>query len=133
MTYDEAMARFGTDRPDLRIPLELVEVGDLVKDTEFKVFAGPAGDPGGRVAAIRAPGAGTLARSAIDDYTRYVATYAAKGLAYIKVNDLAAGRDGCNRPSSSSCPTMRCTESWNELPPGRRPHLLRRGYVEDRQ
>ena len=98
MTYDEAMARFGTDRPDLRIPLELVEVGDLVADTEFKVFAGPARDPGGRVAALRAPGAGGLARSAIDDYTRYVATYAAKGLAYIKVNDLAAGRDGMQSP-----------------------------------
>ena len=98
MTYDDAMARFGTDRPDLRIPLELVEVGDLVADTGFKVFSGPANDPGGRVAALRAPGASGLARSAIDDYTRYVATYAAKGLAYIKVNDLAAGRDGLQSP-----------------------------------
>ena len=98
MTYDEAMARFGTDRPDLRNPLELVEVGDLVADTEFKVFAGPANDPGGRVAALRAPGASGLARSVIDDYTRFVARYAAKGLAYIKVNDLAAGRDGLRSP-----------------------------------
>ena len=98
MTYDEAMARFGTDRPDLRNPLELVEVGDLVADTEFKVFAGPANDPGGRVAALRAPGAGGLARSVIDDYTRFVARYAAKGLAYIKVNDLAAGREGLQSP-----------------------------------
>ena len=98
MTYDEAMARFGTDRPDLRNPLELVEVGDLVADTEFKVFAGPANDPGGRVAALRAPGASGLARSVIDDYTRFVARYAAKGLAYIKVNDLAAGRDGLQSP-----------------------------------
>ena len=98
MTYDEAMARFGTDRPDLRNPLELVEVGDLVVDTEFKVFAGPANDPGGRVAALRAPGAGGLARSVIDDYTRFVARYAAKGLAYIKVNDLAAGREGLQSP-----------------------------------
>ncbi len=98
MTWDEAMERFGTDRPDLRNPLELVEVGDLVADTEFKVFSGPAGDPGGRVAALRAPGAGGMARSAIDAYTRYVATYAAKGLAYIKVNDRAAGRDGLQSP-----------------------------------
>ena len=98
MTWDEVMARFGTDRPDLRNPLELVEVGDLVADTEFKVFAGPANDPGGRVAALRAPGAGGLARSVIDDYTRFVATYAAKGLAYIKVNDRAAGREGLQSP-----------------------------------
>ena len=98
MTYAEAMERFGTDRPDLRNPLELVEVGDLVADTEFKVFAGPAGDPDGRVAALRAPGAGGLARSAIDEYTRYVAAYAAKGLAYIKVNARGAGRDGLQSP-----------------------------------
>lgn len=98
MTWDEAMERFGTDRPDLRNPLELVEVGDLVADTEFKVFSGPANDPGGRVAALRAPGAGGMARSAIDAYTRHVATYAAKGLAYIKVNDRAAGRDGLQSP-----------------------------------
>ena len=98
MTWDEAMARFGTDRPDLRNPLELVEVGDLVADTEFKVFAGPANDAGGRVAALLAPGAGGLARSAIDEYTRFVATYGAKGLAYIKVNDRAAGREGLQSP-----------------------------------
>ena len=98
MTYGEALARFGTDRPDLRNPLELVEVGDLVADTEFKVFAGPANAPGGRVAALRAPGAGALARSAIDDYTRFVGTYGAKGLAYIKVNDRAAGRNGMQSP-----------------------------------
>ena len=98
MTCDEAMARFGTDRPDLRNPLELVEVGDLVADTEFKVFAGPANDPGARVAALKAPGAGALPRSAIDDYTRFVGAYGAKGLAYVKVNDLAAGRDGLQSP-----------------------------------
>ena len=98
MTYDEAMARFGTDRPDLRNPLELVEVGDLVADTEFKVFAGPANDSGGRVAALTVPGGGALPRSVIDDYTRYVATYGAKGLAYIKVNDPATGRDGLQSP-----------------------------------
>ena len=98
MTCDEAVARFGTDRPDLRNPLELVEVGDLVADTEFKVFAGPANDPGARVAALKAPGAGALPRSAIDDYTRFVGTYGAKGLAYVKVNDLAGGRDGLQSP-----------------------------------
>ena len=98
MTWAEAMARFGTDRPDLRNPLELVEVSDLVADTQFKVFAGPANDPGGRVAALKAPGAGALARSAIDDYTRFVTVYGAKGLAYIKVNDLAAGREGLQSP-----------------------------------
>ena len=98
MTYDEAMSRYGIDRPDLRIPLELVEVGDLVASCEFKVFAGPAGDPNGRVAALRAPGAGGLARSAIDDYTRFVGIYGAKGLAYIKVNDRARGREGLQSP-----------------------------------
>ena len=98
MTCEEAMARFGTDRPDLRNPLELVEVGDLVADTEFKVFAGPAGDPGARVAALKAPGAGALPRSVIDDYTRFVGTFGAKGLAWIKVNDLARGRDGLQSP-----------------------------------
>ena len=98
MTYDEAMARFGTDRPDLRNPLELVEIGDLVADTEFKVFARPANAPGSRVAALKAPGAGTLPRSAIDDYTRFVATCGAKGLAYVRVNDLARGREGLQSP-----------------------------------
>ena len=99
MTYDEAMARFGTDRPDLRNPLELVEIGDLVADTEFKVFARPAKAPGSRVAALKAPGAGAaLPRSAIDDYTRFVGTCGAKGLAYVKVNDLAKGREGLQSP-----------------------------------
>ena len=98
MNWDEAIERFGTDRPDLRNPLELVEVGDIVADTEFKVFAGPANDPRGRVAALRAPGAAGLARAAIDEYTRYVATYAAKGLAYIKVNNRGAGRNGLQSP-----------------------------------
>ena len=98
MTCEEAMARFGTDRPDLRNSLELVEVGDLVADTEFKVFAGPASDPAARVAALKAPGAGAMPRSTIDDYTRFVGTYGAKGLAYVKVNDLAGGRAGLQSP-----------------------------------
>ena len=98
MTYAEAMQRYGSDKPDLRIPLELTEVTDLVRDCEFKVFATPAQDPGGRVAALRVPGGGTLARSAIDEYTAFVARYGAKGLAYIKVNARARGREGLQSP-----------------------------------
>ena len=98
MTYYEAVERFGIDRPDLRIPLELVEVGDLMQGIEFKVFADPAADPDGRVAALRLPGGGTLSRKEIDDYTAYVARYGARGLAYIKVNDPAKGREGLQSP-----------------------------------
>ena len=82
----------------MRNPLELVEVGDLMSDVEFKVFAGPANSPDGRVAAMRAPGGGRLTRKQIDDYAEFVAIYGAKGLAYIKVNDAAAGRDGLQSP-----------------------------------
>ena len=98
MSYRQAMARFGTDRPDLRNPLELVEVADLVRDSDFKVFSRPARDAGGRVAALRAPGGGTLPRSVIDDYTRWVGAYGAKGLAYIKVNERERGREGLQSP-----------------------------------
>ncbi|GMW08266.1 MAG: aspartate--tRNA(Asp/Asn) ligase [Nevskiales bacterium] len=98
MTHAEAVERFGIDRPDLRIPLELVEVGDLMRGVEFKVFAEPATDPDGRVAALKLPGGGTLTRKEIDDYTAYVARYGAKGLAYIKVNDPAKGREGLQSP-----------------------------------
>jgi len=98
MRYAEAMQRFGIDRPDLRIPLELVEVGDLLKAVEFKVFAQPANDANGRVAALRVPKGGELSRKQIDDYTAFVAQYGAKGLAYIKVNDAAKGRDGLQSP-----------------------------------
>jgi len=98
MPYAEAMERYGSDRPDLRNPLELTGVSDLMTDVEFKVFAGPAKDPHGRVAALRVPGGGALTRGQIDDYTRFVGIYGAKGLAYIKVNDLAAGRDGLQSP-----------------------------------
>jgi len=96
--YAEAMSRFGTDRPDLRNPLEMVEVGDLMAGVEFQVFAGPAADPESRVAALRAPGGGVLTRKQIDDYTAYVGNYGARGLAYIKVNDRGAGRDGLQSP-----------------------------------
>jgi aspartyl-tRNA synthetase len=98
MTFAEAMRRFASDKPDLRIPLELVDVADLVKDCDFKVFAGPAKDPKGRVAALRVPGAGSLPRSQIDEYTAFVARYGAKGLAYIKVNERAKGREGLQSP-----------------------------------
>ncbi len=98
MTFAEAMRRFGSDKPDLRIALELVDVADLVRDCDFKVFAGPARDPGGRVAALRVPGGAGMPRSQIDDCTAYVARYGAKGLAYIKVNERAKGRDGLQSP-----------------------------------
>jgi aspartyl-tRNA synthetase len=99
MTYAEAMRRYASDKPDLRIPLELVDVADLVADSEFKVFAAPAADKEGRVAALRVPGGGEkLSRKQIDDYQAYVARYGAKGLAYVKVNDAAKGRDGLQSP-----------------------------------
>ncbi|OGI52150.1 MAG: aspartate--tRNA ligase, partial [Candidatus Muproteobacteria bacterium RIFCSPHIGHO2_01_60_12] len=98
MSYDEAVRRFGSDRPDLRVPLELADVGDLMKNVEFKVFAGPANNPAGRVAALRVPRGGELPRSQIDGYTAFVGQYGAKGLAYIKVNDAAKGRDGLQSP-----------------------------------
>jgi aspartyl-tRNA synthetase len=98
MTFAEAMRRYGSDKPDLRIPLELADVADLVKDCDFKVFAGPAKDPKGRVAALRVPGGGAMPRSQIDGYTEFVGRYGAKGLAYIKVNERARGRDGLQSP-----------------------------------
>jgi aspartyl-tRNA synthetase len=98
LSFAEAMRRFGSDKPDLRNPLELADVADLVKDCDFKVFAGPANDANGRVAALRAPQGGKLTRKEIDDYTAFVARYGAKGLAYIKVNDTGKGREGLQSP-----------------------------------
>jgi aspartyl-tRNA synthetase len=98
MTYAEAMDRFGSDKPDLRIPLELVDVSDLMGEVDFKVFSSPANDPRGRVAALKVPGGNNLSRKEIDDYTKYVSIYGAKGLAYIKVNDIDAGREGLQSP-----------------------------------
>ena len=98
MTYQEAVRRFGSDRPDLRVPLELVDVADLMQGVDFKVFSGPARDPNGRVAALRLPRGGELSRKEIDDYTKFVSIYGARGLAYIKVNALAKGRDGLQSP-----------------------------------
>ncbi|AUO04001.1 aspartate--tRNA ligase [Serratia marcescens] len=98
MTFAEAMCRFGSDKPDLRNPLELVDVADLVKDVEFKVFSGPANDAKGRVAAIRVPGGAQLTRKQIDEYGAFVNIYGAKGLAWLKVNDRAAGMEGVQSP-----------------------------------
>jgi aspartyl-tRNA synthetase len=98
MTFGEAMRRFGSDKPDLRVRLELTEITDLVKDVDFKVFSGPANAPGGRVAALRVPGGSELSRGEIDGFTEFVGIYGARGLAYIKVNDLAKGRDGLQSP-----------------------------------
>jgi aspartyl-tRNA synthetase len=89
MTYHEAMNRYGSDKPDMRVTLEIVDVGDAMQDVAFKVFSGPANDPKGRVAALRIPGGASLSRSEIDSYTEFVKIYGAKGLAYIKVNDVA--------------------------------------------
>lgn len=98
MTFDEAVRRFGTDRPDMRCSLELVDVADLMQGVEFKVFSGPAKDPKGRVAALRLPKGCELTRKQIDGYTKFVGIYGARGLAYIKVNELAKGREGLQSP-----------------------------------
>lgn len=98
LTYAEAMRRFASDKPDLRIPLELVDVADVLKDVDFKVFSGPANDPAGRVAALKLPKGCEMSRKEIDDLTQFVAIYGAKGLAYIKVNDRTAGLEGLQSP-----------------------------------
>ncbi|HFQ5314994.1 TPA: aspartate--tRNA ligase [Vibrio vulnificus] len=98
MPFSEAIRRFGSDKPDLRNPLELVDVADLVKDVDFKVFSGPANDEKGRVAVIRVPGGAELTRKQIDEYTGFVNIYGAKGLAWMKVNDRAAGMEGIQSP-----------------------------------
>lgn len=107
LTYQEALLRYGSDKPDLRIPLELTEVSDLMTAVDFKVFAQPANDPQGRVAALCIPqGAKLLSRKQIDDYTRFVTHYGAKGLAYIKVNDMTAGREGLQSPILKFLPDL---------------------------
>src|SRR5271167_4040544 len=98
MSYAEAMRRYGSDKPDLRVSLELVDVADLVNGCDFKVFARPAADPNGRVTVLCVPQAGRLSRKEIDDYTAYVARYGAKGLKYVKINELAKGREGLASP-----------------------------------
>ncbi|WP_257263639.1 aspartate--tRNA ligase [Endozoicomonas sp. ONNA2] len=98
MTYAEALSRYGSDKPDLRIPLELVDVADLMAGVDFKVFKGPAEDPKSRVAALKVPGGGELSRKQIDDYTKFVSIYGARGLAWIKVNELEKGVEGLQSP-----------------------------------
>lgn len=98
MTWHDAMERYGSDKPDLRIDLELVSIDDLMQQVDFKVFRGPADDPAGRVAALIVPGGATISRKEIDDYTKYVSIYGAKGLAWVKVNDRAAGVEGLQSP-----------------------------------
>jgi len=98
MTYAEAMARFASDKPDMRVTLELTELTDAMRDVEFKVFSGPANDAAGRVAALRIPGGGSSSRGEIDEYTKFVGIYGAKGLAWIKVNEKAKGREGLQSP-----------------------------------
>jgi len=98
ITYADAMNRYGSDRPDLRIPLELVDIKDLMAQVDFKVFSGPAKDPKGRVAALRVPGGASISRKVIDAYTKFVSIYGARGLAWIKVNDRAAGLEGLQSP-----------------------------------
>jgi aspartyl-tRNA synthetase len=110
LTWDQAMSRYGSDKPDLRNPLELTDIADLMREVEFKVFNGPANDPQGRVVALRAPGGGRLSRKVIDGYTDYVARYGARGLAYIKVNDLAAGTEGLQSPILKFLPEEVVTE-----------------------
>ena len=98
MTWEEAMRRFGSDKPDLRVKLELTELTDVMTDVDFKVFSTPAKTKGGRVAALRVPGGGEMSRGEIDGYTEFVKIYGAKGLAWIKVNDAAKGREGLQSP-----------------------------------
>ena len=98
MSYKDAMRKYGSDKPDLRIPLELVDIKDLLLKVEFKVFSGPANDPKSRVSALKIPGGAELSRKKIDEYTEFVAIYGAKGLAWIKVNDLGDGIDGMQSP-----------------------------------
>ncbi len=98
MTWHDAMERYGSDKPDLRVDMELVSIDDLMQQVDFKVFRGPADDPKGRVAALKVPGGATISRKEIDDYTKFVSIYGAKGLAWVKVNDLGAGIDGLQSP-----------------------------------
>ena len=98
IAYDDALSRYGSDRPDLRVTLELSELTDVMKQVEFKVFSAPANDANGRVAALNVPGGNALSRAQIDHYTQFVAQFGAKGLAYIKVNDAQGGRDGLQSP-----------------------------------
>ncbi len=107
MTYAEAMRDYASDKPDLRIPLKLQDVADLMKDVDFKVFAGPANDPKGRVAALRIPNGASISRKQIDEYTKFVGIYGARGLAYIKVNDVSLINNGVDKDSGLQSPIIK--------------------------
>ena len=111
LTWREAMQQYGSDKPDLRLPLKLVDVDEHVKHLEFKVFSGPANDSAQRVAALRLPGGAELSRKQIDGYTDYVKRYGAMGLAWIKVNDAEAGLDGLQSPIAKFLDD----EAWNGI------------------
>src|SRR5690606_28835218 len=110
MTWEEAMRRFGSDKPDLRVKLEFVDVSDLMTDVDFKVFSAPANDPACRVVALRVPGGAAMPRSEIDAYTKFVGIYGAKGLAYIKVNDAASVPEGLQSPIVKNIHTQALTQ-----------------------
>lgn len=107
MTYADAMRDYASDKPDLRIPLKLVDVADIMQSVEFKVFSGPAQDPKGRVAALRVPNGGEMSRKQIDEYTKFVGIYGAKGLAYIKVNDASKINNGVDQESGLQSPIIK--------------------------
>ena len=115
MSYSEAMRRFGSDKPDLRIPMELVDLSDIMKEVEFKVFSGPAKDKDGRVAALAVPGGASLSRKEIDGYTSFVARYGAKGLAYIKIEDISKKKDGMQSPILKFLPDEVIDELVNRI------------------
>jgi len=115
MPYAEAMDRFGSDKPDLRIPMELVDINDLMQKVDFKVFNGPANDANGRVAALKVPGGAQLSRKQIDEYTKFVGIYGAKGLAWIKINDVAAGIEGLQSPILKFMPDEIVVEMMSRL------------------
>ncbi len=115
MSYADAQRLYGSDKPDLRIPLQLVDIADLLKDVEFKVFSGPANDPKGRVAALKVPQGAVLSRKQIDGYTKFVSVYGARGLAWIKVNDLAAGKEGLQSPILKFIPDDAVAEMMQRL------------------
>jgi len=115
MSWADAMERYGSDKPDLRIDWELVSIDDLMTDVDFKVFSGPAQDPDSRVAALRVPGGASLSRKEIDDYTQFVGVYGARGLAWIKVNDLSAGIDGLQSPIIKFMPEATVTALLDRL------------------
>tara|TARA_B100001057_G_scaffold83146_1_gene78796 strand:- start:20553 stop:22325 length:1773 start_codon:yes stop_codon:yes gene_type:complete len=115
MSYSDAMRRFGSDKPDLRIPMELVDLSDIMKEVEFKVFSRPANDSDGRVAALAVPGGASLSRKEIDDYTSFVARYGAKGLAYIKIEDISKKKDGMQSPILKFLPDEVIDELVNRI------------------